>query len=1076
MTRHQTSNTFFTNRHKTMHQRLNKAANALTGCFFLMFASLTFAQGDNVTYLFSDKTLTPADGAKKFLYAPHATVIIPSGVTATPGFSVAPIQPANPHIDPNLLKNFTLQEVPRIPGIVHEDQLDERDENSVLRAVTYFDATGRTQQETLIKSTPGHQDFIQGYDYVRNEDDSPGAATVGFDFERKAYLPITGEYDGDYLYSYASRALDYYDPDQDCDPNGDIPCDKRPFTTTIQEESPGRRPLQQIGVGSTWEENETHFKRLALHFSERIPVFTLDANGLPVYAGRNYVARSLMINEQVTYPYETDVTQRTRTYTDKTGRRIASKTQAIQRREDYNDTDAYRFTYQVYNAFGNVAYVFPPHLMHLLNEPGGWRSPTEQELNAYAYHYVYDEYIRPIARTVPGGYTEYTLYDIWDRPVLTQNEKDRIASQWSFVKYDRLGRPAITGKLTTTQTREQLQSALNNATVRFEAATPTGGNHGYTNHSFPTASHGTQEVYTVVYYDNYQFLSQPYFPFQSGSTLEQLYNDQSGHGYQVAANVIGLVTGIKTKVLGEEDRYLHTVSLYNKDERLIQTSGNDFLGKTNLVNIKYDDFTGEVTETVNVYDVAGEYVQIKETFTYDHVGRPLTHTQQVGSSEPVTLARNQYNELGQLIDLKLHSPDENTFAQSIDYRYDIRGALELINNPDLDDGEDDAFSMRIHRKADLRTGSIFRRLDGLITSINWKHKGQEHHRYDYNYDPLGQLTNAWYLNLTNGSTNDAFSVNGANGNKPISYDLSGNIQALSRKSLGEMVDNLEYTYEEGSHRLAAVTDKAQENNKAILFDEQNTTPDDYSYDESGNLIEDKNKGITNIRYNDLGFTEQVTFDNGTTIDYRYDASGAKLQKLVTQRDGSTDQTDYIGNAQYENGTLTKLFHPYGQIKDPTSMVPDYQYFINDHVGSVRSVVSQMKTPENTVTRTFGGEAGETPPDVLTGTVIASEAQERENYYEMIIENFPQIFFELDLPSEGTMDIEAWIKGEEKVVFEVYSGSSDVIKSFTPLPDRWQKINFTVNLDATQTGWQAVIITPGSTPGPRDRKIQIDDIS
>ncbi|MGI2909776.1 hypothetical protein, partial [Tolypothrix sp. VBCCA 56010] len=45
---------------------------------------------------------------------------------------------------------------------------------------------------------------------------------------------------------------------------------------------------------------------------------------------------------------------------------------------------------------------------------------------------------------------------------------------------------------------------------------------------------------------------------------------------------------------------------------------------------------------------------------------------------------NEYNELGQLIDKKLHSADNGaTGKQSIDYRYNIRGWLTSMNGAEL---------------------------------------------------------------------------------------------------------------------------------------------------------------------------------------------------------------------------------------------------------------------------------------------------------------------------------------------------------------------------------------------------------
>ena len=46
----------------------------------------------------------------------------------------------------------------------------------------------------------------------------------------------------------------------------------------------------------------------------------------------------------------------------------------------------------------------------------------------------------------------------------------------------------------------------------------------------------------------------------------------------------------------------------------------------------------------------------------------------------VTLAQNDYNELGELMLKKLHSASETSYAQEIDYLYDVRGWLNNINN------------------------------------------------------------------------------------------------------------------------------------------------------------------------------------------------------------------------------------------------------------------------------------------------------------------------------------------------------------------------------------------------------------
>ena len=64
---------------------------------------------------------------------------------------------------------------------------------------------------------------------------------------------------------------------------------------------------------------------------------------------------------------------------------------------------------------------------------------------------------------------------------------------------------------------------------------------------------------------------------------------------------------------------------------------------------------------------------------------------------------------------------------------------------------------------------------------------------------------------------------------------------------------------------------------------RNSTPT-YVYDANGNLIQDKNKGVT-ITYNYLNLPQTLTFDgtNGKSgnITFTYDATGKKWRKTVT---------------------------------------------------------------------------------------------------------------------------------------------------------------------------------------------------
>ena len=56
--------------------------------------------------------------------------------------------------------------------------------------------------------------------------------------------------------------------------------------------------------------------------------------------------------------------------------------------------------------------------------------------------------------------------------------------------------------------------------------------------------------------------------------------------------------------------------------------------------------------------------------------------------------------------------------------------------------------------------------------------------------------------------------------------------------------------------------------------------------------------------------------------------------------------DYIGEFIYENGTLKKILFDGGYV-DMIGDAPVYMFFLSDHLGSVRAVVSQMGAVQQT---------------------------------------------------------------------------------------------------------------------------------
>jgi len=339
-------------------------------------------------------------------------------------------------------------------------------------------------------------------------------------------------------------------------------------------------------------------------------------------------------------------------------------------------------------------------------------------------------------------------------------------------------------------------------------------------------------------------------------------------------------------------------------------------------------------------------LRIGERFEYDHAGRLTNSWHRINENTELLLTAHQYNELGQLVDKKLHSTDGgNTFVQSVDYRYNIRGWLSSLNNPQLsDDGitnneTNDLFGMNLAYNDEAGTGNAhtdplqdLRQYNGNISAIRWSvNPGSgngEEAAYNFKYDPLNHLQSASHLAKSTG----AWTSGGFNEDN-IGYDLNGNIKTLKRKSKGgTLIDDLTYNYSSAnqlySNQLLSVTDNtANAIDKRRGFKDGNTIGDDYTYDASGNMVTDANKGLTVMTYS--AHYQPYLVDVGlSNVRNVYDASGRKLSQVTTYLAGRTESHD-IGDFHYDNTTLSFIKHSEGR-----SVMADHELvykYSGDHV-------------------------------------------------------------------------------------------------------------------------------------------------
>lgn len=300
---------------------------------------------------------------------------------------------------------------------------------------------------------------------------------------------------------------------------------------------------------------------------------------------------------------------------------------------------------------------------------------------------------------------------------------------------------------------------------------------------------------------------------------------------------------------------------------------------------------------------------VTRRFEYDHAGRLQRTWHQINSHDQVLLFDQEYNELGQLVDKKLHTTTTTTTpTQSIDYKYNIRGWLTRINEADLTVGGSDPydlFSLELGYNDDIDIGNAGM-YNGNISGIKWSANlglSEEKMRaYVYDYDALNRITAATYKeasgNLT--SLNWASSAGNSFSESGYSYDLNGNIKTLTRYGAeGIPIDVLTYYYEAGiaeSNKLMRVTDTGDDNSG---FTELNTPGSDYIYDANGNMVWDRNKGgkelLTNADFSS-GSVGWIVTDAGGRLMFENNGLNIGLgsaSATLAQNDVIQPNTNYV---------------------------------------------------------------------------------------------------------------------------------------------------------------------------------------
>jgi RHS repeat-associated protein len=624
-------------------------------------------------------------------------------------------------------------------------------------------------------------------------------------------------------------------------------------------------------------------------------------------------------------------------------------------------------TYYVYDDFANLRFMIPPEGVNNLAGVSYTFAYNDAFCKKWVFASDYDDRFRVVENLKPGASPTWVIYDPADRAILEQDAAHRPLNQWLFTKYDALGREIMSGRYTyTAASRAAMQTVVdeyyvNNPSRTYyetRSSTDFANLHGYSNQAFPqmpSPNSASGQPYIVNYYDDYDFDS-------NGTAAETAKGEPAfvpvtGYATTVASTK-GKSTGKRVLVLGTST-WLTSAVYYDPQGRAIQTQDENYNNAAIVSNkgrnlevtaTLYEGLTDRVKQTERKHCYAlsdnSSVLTIRQVFEYDASSRLKSSKMAVGNPPPATeelLATYAYNEAGEMIQKKLGTGN----LQTIDYQYNIRGWLKSINGGDLTK-DNDLFAMRFRHEETEATQPQY---NGNVSRIDWISKTDNVARtYQYGYDGLNRFLSADY---SSGVAAEKFSVS------TTYQDDNGNIKTLNRQNLVarngnavdtyDFVDKLNYAYDGNQLKsvedditlsTAVATDLKEKSRTTTNANGIAVNPTEYTYDPSGKLLSDKNKGTdVNLTYNDLDLPATIQMASNKNIANVYAATGDKLQMTVT--DGATYTYKYIGGIVYLNDVPQFIPTPEGRVISPQAVnIPGnnawiYEYFYRDQLGDLR---------------------------------------------------------------------------------------------------------------------------------------------
>ena len=578
------------------------------------------------------------------------------------------------------------------------------------------------------------------------------------------------------------------------------------------------------------------------------------------------------------------------TYTDKDDRMVYENRQLRNGSATENI-----ITYYVYDDCGRLTWVVTPKGSDLLSAGSNF-SPESDFAKQNCYVYFYDEWGRVYEKRFPGREPMCIVYNRGDRPMI-QDGLMREKNQWLTFHYDGMGRVTaqklVTDSAQTPQTRETLQMSFDT-------------------NSYPQLySSSASQILTQHVYDRYPTTMPAALAFEE---IPDMTCDLTGIEPETLldTSTTGLptyekLTAITDSSIGGE---YHRAYYYDYKGREIQRVECDFEGNILRTTSRYD-LIGNLLAQRESYTHGGTTDVLDRTFEYDSRNRMTKETAQFNDGEQAVVAYT-YDDLGQLTG-KTYGTGAHAIHETMDYN--MQGWLTEKSS--------ELFEMRLRYHDPESHLSDRASYTGNISSWWWKHRlinndnDSENRLYAFTYDDLARLVDTeLYLDDSYSASNE-FVENG------ITYDKNSNIITLNRSGLSQDdIKGYRFLYS-GNQRI---NDEASNS--------------DYEYDANGNIHRDALTGFY-IYYNLLNLPTVIYTEGDMGLYYTYLSDGTKIE--VCGYDDS-EPTRYIGSLVYNDGTFESASFGGGRIVGTNNGAnSEVHYFLTDHLGSTRVVAKVTPT-------------------------------------------------------------------------------------------------------------------------------------